>query len=97
LLALSSFLQTLNWGFSSFRLDGITLTYYFIIYSLWKQSTKEMPASLAASGSICFPIGEDLTTLKFYLSPLQYWLALIAVTNRSYLNLLSLTFDLEFE
>ena len=97
LLAVTAFLQTFNRSFSPFRLNGIALAYQDIVYSLWKQSTKEMAASLAASGSICFPIGVDLTTLKFCLSTLQYWLALIAVTRRSYLGYSNLTFNLEFE
>ena len=46
----------------------------------------EMAASLAISGSICLPTGVDLSTLKFCRSVRQYWLALMAVTSRSYLN-----------
>jgi hypothetical protein len=86
LIALSSFLQTFDGSFSSLYLSRIELSVCFREYKRWKQSMSEMAASLATSGSICFPMGDDLSTLKFCRSVLHCWLALIEVTSRSNLG-----------
>jgi hypothetical protein len=65
LFALASFFLTLDWRLSPLYFKGIELPTFKKIYNLWKHSTSEMAASLATSGSICFPIGVDLKMLKF--------------------------------
>lgn len=97
LLALTAFLQTFDWNFSSLYLSSVELSAFNEVYRRWKQSINEMAASLATSGSICLPIGDDLSTLKFCRSALHCWLALIAVTSKSNLGYRLLTFRLECE
>jgi ABC-type proline/glycine betaine transport system permease subunit len=86
LLAITTLLQALNRGSSALGLQRVQLPLLIYIYNLWKQSMREIAASLAISGSICLPTGVDLSTLKFCRSVLQCWFALIAVTSKSYLN-----------
>ena len=92
LLAISALLQTLDRHSPSLSFCRVQLAEWFIDYSLWKQSTREIAASLAISGSICLPRGVERRRLKFWRSGLQCWLALMAVTNKSYLHDFSLTF-----
>lgn len=84
--AVASALQTVHSCASPLDFQGVQLASFWRAYMRWKQSIREMAASLAISGSMCFPRGVERRTLKFCLSGLQLWLALIAVTSMSNLG-----------
>jgi hypothetical protein len=97
LLAVASQFETGHGGTSAFRLEGVELTGWGEGYRWWKQSMREMAASLAISGSMWRAIGVARSTLKFCLSRRQCWFALMAVTSRSYLGGTSFTSSPEIE